>query len=48
MAGSCVREPAWSIAAVRDADEPIVNPPVSPERMFAPPNAIRSRFALTR
>lgn len=42
--GSCVREPDWTIAAVREVDEPTVNPLEMPEAMFATPNAARSRL----
>lgn len=42
--GSWVREPAWSIAAVREVEEPTVKAPVTPAPRFATPKAKRSRL----
>ena len=44
--GSCVREPAWSIAAVREVEEPIAKLPLAPAAMLPTPNASRSRSGL--
>ena len=44
--GSWVREPAWSIAAVREVDEPTAKPPEAPAAMLPSPKASRSRFGL--
>ena len=44
--GSWVREPAWSMAAVRDVDEPTEKPPVAPAAMLPTPKANRSRLGL--
>jgi len=44
--GSWVRDPAWSIAAVREVDDPTANPPVAPAATFAAPKASRSRLGL--
>ena len=46
--GSCVREPAWSMAAVREVDEPIAKLPLAPAAMLPRPNATRSRFGRGR
>ena len=44
--GSWVREPAWSIAAVREVEEPTAKPPLAPAARLPRPNAKRSRFGL--
>ena len=44
--GSCVRDPAWSIAAVREVDEPTANPPLAPAARLPRPKAKRSRLGL--
>ena len=44
--GNCVREPAWSIAAVRDVDDPTAKLPLAPAAMLPRPKANRSRFGI--
>ena len=44
--GNWVREPAESMAAVREVDEPTAKDPLAPAATLATPNANRSRFGL--
>ena len=46
--GSWVREPAWSMAAVRLVEAPTVKLPCAPAAMLLRPNAVRSRFGRVR
>ncbi len=43
-AGSCVRDPAWSMAAVREVEEPTVKLAEAPATMLLSPKAKRSWF----
>lgn len=44
--GSWVREPAWSMAAVREVEEPMAKLLEAPAAMLPRPKARRSRFGL--
>jgi len=46
--GSWVREPAWSIAAVREVEDPTAKLPLAPAATFATPKANRPRVGTGR